>query len=103
GLNAGCEQDELFEVAAVQRQVAHLLLVRELAYGGVGGFYLGGLPLDRHRLGLLADCERKIHHALAADGQCDSAAYDSRESGFGGLEFVLADRQVRQNKSALTA
>ncbi len=91
----------MLEVAPVQRQLSHLPLVGQRPDGRVGGLHLRNLSFYRHRLGLLSDGQRKIHHRLAADIQCDPIVNHSRKTHLGRLNIVVADDQFGHSEAPL--
>ena len=94
------QQHKLLKVAPVERKVRHLLLTYKVCDRRGCGLHLCGLGGYRHCLGLLANFQGKIHHAVAANGQEYPFAKFARKSDFGSLGFIFAWLQIGCRKPA---
>ncbi len=95
GVDAGLEERELLKRAAVEGELADLLLADQPAHRARGQVDLGGVGLHDQFLRALADLEPHTHDRVLADGEANPAASHALESRQREVDLVLAGGEER--------
>ena len=90
------KDNQIGDLAAVQRQLHHAKVIHHLADTGGPSFHQRRVRLNLDLVGNLADFENRIDHRVGADLQHDPRLDKRAESGKSRLQPVRTNRKVRE-------
>src|SRR5206468_11658286 len=90
-------QNQIGHATSVQRKLEHAYVVHDLPYTGASRFNQGGISLDIHFVGDLADLKNAIYYGIAVHLQSDAGLRVCPEAGQRRFESIWANGKVRKN------
>ena len=98
--HARLQNGQLGEAAAVQGQIANLLVVDQTADCGVGGFHQRSGSGDDHLLGDRSDAQGQVHDRLLSQVQIQPLANSGLKPGQFGTDLIGSQGQLRDPVAA---